>query len=137
MYKVPEKVLANLARQLFLSHPELKKELRIYRSAVSYLIRVYAKAWEELSRITDTKKQFREAEHLVLTTKKNQARYDFDRYFPKLPSYLRCSAIQHALGSIMSRGLLEIMCDPPEQRYLVHKPVISCNNTTEENKCRS
>ena len=27
MYKVPEKVLANLARQLFLSHPELKKEL--------------------------------------------------------------------------------------------------------------
>ena len=76
--------------------------LRIYRSAVSYLIRVYAEAWEELSGITDTKKRFNEAEHLVHTTKKNQARYDFDRYFPKLPSYLRRSAIQHALGSIAS-----------------------------------
>ena len=76
--------------------------LRIYRSAVSYLIRVYAEAWEELSGIMDTKKRFNEAEHLVHTTKKNQARYDFDRYFPKLPSYLRRSAIQHALGSIAS-----------------------------------
>ena len=76
--------------------------LCIYRSAVSYLIRVYAEAWEELSGITDTKKRFNEAEHLVHTTKKNQARYDFDRYFPKLPSYLRRSAIQHALGSIAS-----------------------------------
>ena len=76
--------------------------LRIYRSAVSYLIQVYAEAWEELSGITDTKKRFNEAEHLVHTTKKNQARYDFDRYFPKLPSYLRRSAIQHALGSIAS-----------------------------------
>ena len=42
--------------------------LRIYRSAVSYLIRVYAEAWEELSGITDTKKRFNEAEHLVHTT---------------------------------------------------------------------
>ena len=49
----------------------IRHTLCIYRSAVSYLIRVYAKAWEELSEITDTKKRFNEAEHLVHTTKKN------------------------------------------------------------------
>ena len=35
-------------------------------------------------------------------TKKNQARFDFDIRFPKMPSYLRRAAIQHALGSISS-----------------------------------
>ena len=42
------------------------------------------------------------AEHLVHTTKKNQARFDFDLRFPKMPSYLRRAAIQHALGSVSS-----------------------------------
>ena len=74
----------------------------VYRSAVSYLVEIYAQVWEELEGILEAKKRFNEAEHLIHTTKKNQARFDFDIRFPKMPSYLRRAAIQHALGSVFS-----------------------------------
>lgn len=80
----------------------IRHTLRIYRSAVSYLIQVYAESWEEISQIDNAKKRFNAAEHLVHETKKNHARYDFDMHFPKMPSYLRRAAIQHALGSVAS-----------------------------------
>ena len=80
----------------------IRHTLRIYRSAVSYLIRVYAESWEELSQLDNIQKRFNAAEHLVHGTKKNRAKYDFDLRFPRLPSYLRRSAIQHALGSVSS-----------------------------------
>ena len=80
----------------------IRHTLDIFRKAVSYLIGVYAENWEELSKIGNTQKRFNEAEHLVHETKKNRARFAFDRHFPKMPSYLRRAAIQHALGSISS-----------------------------------
>ena len=40
----------------------IRHTLRIYRSAVSYLIRVYAESWEELSQIDNTQKRFNAAE---------------------------------------------------------------------------
>ena len=58
--------------------------------------------WEELAEIPDAKRRFNAAEHLVHTTKKNHACFDFDIRFPKMPSYLRRSAIQHALGTVSS-----------------------------------
>ena len=54
------------------------------------------------SQMLDAKRRFNAAEHLVHTTKKNPARFDFDLRFPKMPSYLRRAAIQHALGSVSS-----------------------------------
>ena len=80
----------------------LRQTLGIYRSSVCYLTEVYGKVWEELSVIPDAKRRFNAAEHLVHTTKKNSARFDFDLRFPKMPSYLRRSAIQHALGTVSS-----------------------------------
>ena len=80
----------------------IRQTLDIYRSAVSCLIEIYAQAWDELEAITEPKKRFNTAEHLVHTTKKNQARFDFDLRFPKMPSYLRRAAVQHALGSVSS-----------------------------------
>lgn len=80
----------------------LRSTLDIFRKAVSYLIPVYAETWEELSEIRNPQKRFNEAEHLVHETKKNHARFAFDRHFPKMPSYLRRSAIQHALGAVSS-----------------------------------
>ena len=74
----------------------IRQTLDIYRSAVSCLIEIYARAWDELAVITEPKKRFNTAEHLVHTTKKNQARFDFDLRFPKMLSYLRRAAIQHA-----------------------------------------
>ena len=80
----------------------IRKTMDIYRQAVLYLVHTLDQAWDELSLIVDAKKRFNTAEHLVHTTKKNTARYDFDLRFPKMPSYLRRSAIQAALGLITS-----------------------------------
>lgn len=80
----------------------IRKTMDIYRQAVLYLVHILDQAWEELSLIADAKKRFNTAEHLVHTTKKNTARYDFDLRFPKMPSYLRRSAVQAALGLISS-----------------------------------
>ena len=80
----------------------IRQTLEIYRSAVSYLTEIYGQVWKELAGIPDAKRRFNAAEHLVHTTKKNQARFDFDIRFPKMPSYLRRAAIQHALGSVSS-----------------------------------
>ena len=80
----------------------VRQTLEIYRSAVSYLIGIYVQVWEKLAEIPDAKRRFNAAEHLVHTTKKNHACFDFDIRFPKMPSYLRRSAIQHALGTVSS-----------------------------------
>ena len=78
----------------------IRQTLEIYRSAVRYLTEIYGQTWKELAEIPESKRRFNVAEHLVHTTKKNQARFDFDIRFPKMPSYLRRAAIQHALGSV-------------------------------------
>lgn len=80
----------------------IRQTLEIYRQAVSYLMEIYEQVWKELKIIPEAKKRFNAAEHLVHTTKKNPARFDFDIRFPKMPSYLRRAAIQHALGSVSS-----------------------------------
>ena len=80
----------------------VRQTLEIYRQAVGYLTGIYAQIWEELREIPELKKRFNIAEHLVHTTKNNPARFDFDLCFPKMPSYLRRAAIQHALGSVSS-----------------------------------
>ena len=80
----------------------VRQTLEIYRQAVSYLTEIYEQVWTELKMISEAKKRFNAAEHLVHTTKKNQARFGFDIRFPKMPSYLRRAAIQHVLGSVSS-----------------------------------
>ena len=80
----------------------IRQTLEIYRSAVSYLIGIYVQVWEGLAEIPDAKRRFNAAEHLVHTTKKNHACFDFNIRFPKMPSYLRRSAIRHALGTVSS-----------------------------------
>ena len=103
----------------------IRQTLKIYRAAVSYLIRVYGESWEELSGIVNVKKRFNAAEHLVHGTKNNRARYDFDTCFPKMPSYLRRSAIQHALGSVSS---YETRIGLWKSGKLTGKPKLVCEN---------
>lgn len=76
--------------------------VRIYREAVRYLILFYDSVWEGLIPITEKHRRFNYAEHLIHSTKKNRAVCDFDQQFPKMPSYLRRSAITHALGAVSS-----------------------------------
>ena len=76
--------------------------LKIYREAVRVLSLFYDTVWEELSTVEGKMRRFNFAEHLVHSTKKNRAVHDFDMRFPKMPSYLRRSAITHALGVVAS-----------------------------------
>ena len=96
------KITSSYGVELRKQNIPIRQTLDVYRSAVSYLTDIYAQVWEELEGILEAKKRFNEAEHLIHTTKKNQARFDFDIRFPKMPSYLRRAAIQHALGSVSS-----------------------------------
>ena len=79
-----------------------RKTFEVYRSAAACLITVFDSVWGELEAIGNAKRRFNTAEHLVHSTKKNAARFDFDRRFPKMPSYLRRAAIQFALGAVSS-----------------------------------
>ena len=83
--------------------------LDIYRKAVAWLIPVYDREWKVLEEQTDKNRRFNLAEHLVHETKKNHALWPFDTVFPKMPSYLRRSAIRHALGTVSSyRSRMEL-----------------------------
>ena len=80
----------------------LSMTLKIYREAVRLLALFYDTVWDDLSAVKEEKKRFNRAEHMVHSTKRNRAVYDFDSRFPKMPSYLRRSAITHALGAVSS-----------------------------------
>ena len=119
------KVVSSYGVEIKKQNIPIRHTLYIYRQAVGYLIRVYEESWEELSRIVNPQKRFNAAEHLVHSTKKNRARYDFDQKFPKMPSYLRRSAIQHALGSVSS---YETRLELWKQKKLDGKPKLVYEN---------
>ena len=96
------KIISSYGVELRKQNIPIRQTLEIYRSAVRYLVEVYESVWEELAQIEESKKRFNAAEHLVHTTKRNPARFDFDFCFPKMPSYFRRAAVQHALGSVSS-----------------------------------
>ena len=104
----------------------VRQTMEIYRQAVSYLTEIYVQVWEELRKIPETKKRFNTAEHMVHMTKKNTARFDFDLRFPKMPSYLRRSAIQHALGSVSSYETR--LGQWKETGVLSGRPKLTCRN---------
>ncbi|MFR2800456.1 MAG: IS200/IS605 family accessory protein TnpB-related protein [Blautia wexlerae] len=104
----------------------VRQTMEIYRQAVDYLTEIYAQVWEELRKIPETKKRFNTAEHMVHMTKKNTARFDFDLRFPKMPSYLRRSAIQHALGSVSSYETR--LGQWKETGVLPGRPKLTCRN---------
>ena len=104
----------------------VRQTMEIYRQAVGYLTEIYAQVWEELRKIPETKKRFNTAEHMVHMTKKNTARFDFDLRFPKMPSYLRRSAIQHALGNVSSYETR--LGQWKETGVLSGRPKLTCRN---------
>ena len=105
---------------------QVRQTMEIYRQAVGYLTEIYAQVWEELRKIPETKKRFNTAEHMVHMTKKNTAWFDFDLRFPKMPSYLRRSAIQHALGSVSSYETR--LGQWKETGVLSGRPKLTCRN---------
>lgn len=80
----------------------LGDSIRIYRQVLSVLIPIINDEWESVSHCRYTKQKYSLIEKWIHSTKTNQARFDFDEQFPKLPTYLRRSAIAKALGIVSS-----------------------------------
>ncbi|MCD7996387.1 MAG: transposase [Clostridiales bacterium] len=79
-----------------------EETVTIYRNAVSYFIDICDKEWNTLEPLKNLEK-CREVERLTLSTKKNpEPKYDFNSRFYKMPSYLRRSAINTAIGCYSS-----------------------------------
>lgn len=91
------------------------KTLHIYRAAVSYLVDVALRHYDELLSVEADDKtsvqQMRQKyiEHLIHSTEGRSAKYpEFDKRFYKFPSYLRRDAINTAVGKVFSyRSLLK------------------------------
>ena len=77
------KITSSYGVELRKQNIPIRQTLDVYRSAVSYLVEIYAQVWEELEGILEAKKRFNEAEHLIHTTKKNQARFDLTSVFKR------------------------------------------------------
>ena len=80
----------------------LEDSLAIYRQALTFLIPIINDAWEELSKYEFSNQKYNQIEKWFHSSKNNRARFNFDQHFPKLPSYLRRSAISKALGIVSS-----------------------------------
>ena len=78
--------------------------IRIYRNAVSFLIRVCMEQWEEIAQIKTLQARQMCVERLIHhTTNRPTVIYEyFDKQFYKLPSYIRRSAISEAVGKVES-----------------------------------
>lgn len=80
----------------------LETSLAIYRQTLTFLIPIIEATWEELSQYEFVNQKYNQIEKWVHSNQNHQARFDFDQQFPKLPSYLRRSAISKALGIVSS-----------------------------------
>ena len=80
----------------------LENSLAIYRQTLTFLIPIINDAWEELSLYEFSNQKYNQIERWIHSTQTNQAQFDFDQKFPKLPIYLRRSAISKALGIVSS-----------------------------------
>ena len=74
----------------------------IYRRAVAFFLDVCKQEWADIS-VLSGKERNNYMEHLTIQTKKNpNPAYDFNACAYKMPSYLRRTAIQEALGAYSS-----------------------------------
>lgn len=73
----------------------------IYNDAITLCVDIFESEWSNIEPL-DTIKRKQYAENLIHTTKNNKAKYDFDSNFYKMPSYMRRSVINSALGYLSS-----------------------------------
>ena len=80
----------------------LKTSIDIYRDALRMLIPIINDNWDTLSKYEFANQKYNCIEKWIHNAKNNQAVYDFDKQFPKFPTYLRRSAVAQALGIVSS-----------------------------------
>ena len=81
-----------------------RQTIKIYNDAISFCVKAFEEHWGVLETLdTGNKERFAYADALVHSTKSNDAVYsEFDIKFRKMPSYLRFSVINTALGYLSS-----------------------------------
>ena len=85
------------------THGAFKATVEKYREATYFFIDVVLAEWEYLSRIKSQFDKLRRIELLTHKTAKNLTpKYNFDKNFYKIPSYLRRAAITEAIGKVSS-----------------------------------
>ena len=80
----------------------LENAIELYRNVLRFVIPIVNAHWDETKTFKHANQRMMHVEKLIHSTKTNQALFDFDEQFPKLPTYLRRSAIAKALGIVSS-----------------------------------
>ena len=100
------KIVSSYCTKVIGENRIFKDTIRVYRDALSLLIRIVESEWDtglgELYAKSTLKAQ-RTVELLVHASRTSVAKYpEFDKQFYKYPSYLRRSTISEALGAVSS-----------------------------------
>ena len=96
------KLVSSYAMKLTGDLRALKNSIELYRKALCYVIPIVDSHWDEMEDLEYANQRMTYIEKLIHSTNKNKACYNFDAEFPKLPTYLRRSAIAKALGIVSS-----------------------------------
>ena len=80
----------------------LKNSIELYRGALRYVIPIVDTHWDEMEDFKYMNQCMIHIEKLIHSTNRNNARYNFDEEFPKLPSYLRRAVLNQAIGIVSS-----------------------------------
>lgn len=81
-----------------------RQTIKIYNDAISFCVKAFEENWDILETLDTGNKERKDyADSLIHSTKSNIAKYpEFDVRFHKMPSYLRFSVINTALGYLSS-----------------------------------
>lgn len=96
------KIVSSYAVEIKHANKVFNETLTIYRRAVTFLVKCYELEYNNLNVEENSLQRFKLAERLIHNTKNNVAKYNFDDCFYKMPTYLRRSAINTALGILDS-----------------------------------
>ena len=98
------KLISSYAVEIKHINKLFKQTIKIYNDAITFCIKVFEENWSNLEILeTGNKERFAYADSLIHSTKSNIAKYpEFDIKFHKMPSYLRFSVINTALGYLSS-----------------------------------
>ena len=98
------KLVSSYAVEIKHANKLFRQTIKIYNDAITFCVKVFEENWSDLEVLeTGNKQRFAYADSLIHSTKSNIAKYsEFDIQFHKIPSYLRFSVINTALGYLNS-----------------------------------
>lgn len=98
------KIVSSYAIEIKHIYKLFRETIKIYNDAISFCVKVFEENWSDLEILETGNKERKDyADSLIHSTRSNVAKYpEFDVMFHKMPSYLRFSVINTALGYLSS-----------------------------------